>query len=144
MGNAINLNGSKGIRYKLNEEVATGDTWVDGKPIFAKVIHIPVGQLPNNGWEEYTFDFKNIDFIVKRDMVVLDPNRIKRYWFAHDSNLICSIDRDKSAVLVHGNGGWANQEAYITLYYTKSGGVTNLLTRIKSYLFGKKVGVIYE
>ncbi len=36
MGNAINLNGSKGIRYKLNEEVATGDTWVDGKPIFAK------------------------------------------------------------------------------------------------------------
>ena len=37
MGNAINLNGSKGIRYKLNEEVATGDTWVDGKPIYAKV-----------------------------------------------------------------------------------------------------------
>ena len=125
---------TKGVKYELDKEVFTGDYWIDGKPIYAKVIHIPVGQLPNNGWKEYTFDFKNIDFIVKRDMVVLDPNRIKRYWFAHDSNLICSIDRDKSAILVHGNGGWGNQEAYITLYYTKSGGVTNkLLSRIRKW-----------
>ena len=37
MGNTMNLYGCKGIRYKLNGEVATGYTWVDGNPIYAKV-----------------------------------------------------------------------------------------------------------
>ena len=27
-----------GIKYTLNEEVLTGDTWIDGKPIYQKTI----------------------------------------------------------------------------------------------------------
>lgn len=32
--------GSSGITYEYETEIATGDTWIDGKPIYLKVFHV--------------------------------------------------------------------------------------------------------
>lgn len=38
-------------QYKLNQEVATGEVWIDGRSIYRKVIN--VGTLPNAGTETH-------------------------------------------------------------------------------------------
>lgn len=41
-GGGASTGGSSGITYEYETEIATGDTWVDGKPIYLKVFHVDV------------------------------------------------------------------------------------------------------
>ena len=36
--------GASGITYAYDTEIATGDTWIDGKPIYLRIFHIDGGQ----------------------------------------------------------------------------------------------------
>lgn len=39
-GGGASTGGSSGITYEYETEIATGDTWIDGKPIYLKVFHV--------------------------------------------------------------------------------------------------------
>ena len=41
--------GASGITYAYDTEIATGDTWIDGKPIYMKVFHIDALTTKPNG-----------------------------------------------------------------------------------------------
>lgn len=51
-----------GITYSTTETL-TGDTWIDGKPIYRKVINF--GALPNNGGKQVNHGVKNLDKFIK-------------------------------------------------------------------------------
>ncbi len=113
---------SKGVKYDLEKEVFTGDYWVDGKPIFAKIFHIKKGELPNDGSKTYNLNLTNAEFVVDNNLNIFDPPNSKRFWQNGYLQFEYYIDLQKQILTLSTTGGWGNQEAYITLYYTKSGG----------------------
>lgn len=51
-----------GKKYSTTEQL-TGDTWIDGKPIYRKVVDLP--GLPNNTSKSFAHGISDIDNIVK-------------------------------------------------------------------------------
>lgn len=51
-----------GITYSTTETL-TGDKWIDGKPIYRKVINF--GTLPNNGGKKVEHGITNLDKFIK-------------------------------------------------------------------------------
>ena len=51
---------SGGITYAFNTEIATGDTWVDGKPIYMRVINITdIKPSSSSGYKLYMTSYKD-------------------------------------------------------------------------------------
>lgn len=53
---------SSGITYSTTETL-TGDKWIDGKPIYRKVINF--GTLPNKGGKQVNHGVENLDKFIK-------------------------------------------------------------------------------
>ena len=112
----------KGVKYELDKEVFTGDYWVDGKPIFAKIFYIAKGQLPNDSSKNIPLNLTGAESLIDSNFNVYDSPNVNRLWHDGNPQFQYYLDLRNQQLCMSTVGGWASQEAYITLYYTKSGG----------------------
>ncbi len=119
MGNSLNIGNSKGIKYELDKELFTGDYWVDGRPIYFKLFHIPKGQLPNDGWKDFLLDLNGASALINSNLNVLDYPDVDRLWHDGNPQFQYYVSLKDKKVRFSATGGWGNQEAYLTVYYTK-------------------------
>ena len=108
--------------YSTNE-VKTGGKWIDGKPIYRKVVNF--GALPNATTNVVSFDNINADTFVKIEGIAMSNigNAIT-IPFADTSSATQSITIFASSTSISINTGTVNRsdyiKCYITLEYTKT------------------------
>lgn len=108
--------------YSTNE-VKTGGKWIDGKPIYRKVVDF--GALPNATIKGVSFDNINVDTFVKIEGTAMSSNSTAiTIPFADVSNVTQSISIFANSTSVSINTGSVNRldynKCYITLEYTKT------------------------
>ena len=105
------------------DEVKTGGKWIDGKPIYRKVVDF--GALPNATIKEVSFDNINVDTFVKIEGVAMSANGTAvTIPYADVFNNTQSISTFANSTSVSINVGSVNRsdynKCYITLEYTKT------------------------
>lgn len=110
------------LSYSTNE-VKTGGKWIDGKPIYRKVVDF--GALPNATIKGVSFDNINVDTFVKIEGVAMSSNNAAiTIPFVDDSSAIQSISIFANGTSVSISTGSVNRsdytKCYITLEYTKT------------------------
>ena len=108
--------------YSTNE-VKTGGKWIDGKPIYRKVVYF--GALPNATIKGVTFDNINADTFVKIEGIAMTNNSSAiTIPFADVSNATQSISIFVNSTSISIDTGTVNRsdynKCYITLEYTKT------------------------
>ena len=108
--------------YSTNE-VKTGGKWIDGKPIYRKVVNF--GALPNATTNVVSFDNINADTFVKIEGIAMgNTGNAITIPFADTSSATQSITIFASSSSVSINTGATNRsdytKCYITLEYTKT------------------------
>ena len=97
------------------EEVKTGGTWIDGKPIYRKVVD--VGTLPNATSKAVLHNIQNIDSVVNLKLIAKD----------NSNNIICnfggkemSIYVDNLNIIIKNDNNFTGYTGYSVLEYTKT------------------------
>ena len=111
-----------GLSYST-EEVKTGGKWIDGKPIYRKVVNF--GALPNATIKGVSFDNINADTFVKIEGIAMSNNgSAVTIPFADTSAATQSIAIFINSSSVSINTGATNRsdytKCYITIEYTKT------------------------
>ena len=104
------------------EEQFTGNYWIDGKPIYKKVINF--GTLPNTGSKEVYVDSLNIDKLItmrgmayRKDAQINLPHYDKSYYIVMSYNI--SSSSGKFVAIYASNDRSSFTESYLILEYTK-------------------------
>ena len=108
--------------YSTNE-VKTGGKWIDGKPIYRKVVDF--GALPNATIKEVSFDNINADTFVKIEGVAMsNSGSVITIPFADTSSAAQSISILANSTSISISSGTVNRsdytKCYITIEYTKT------------------------
>ena len=121
------LNDVKGYVDSSNsystDEVKTGGKWIDGKPIYRKVVNF--GALPNATIKEVSFDNINADTFVKIEGIAMsNSGTAVTIPFTDTSSATQSITIIINSSSVSINTGTTNRsdytKCYITIEYTKT------------------------
>ena len=120
------LNDVKGYVDNSNsystDEVKTGGKWIDGKPIYRKVVNF--GALPNATIKGITFDNINADTFVKIEGVAMSNNDAITIPFTDTSMATQSIAIFVNSTSISISTGTVNRsdynKCYITIEYTKT------------------------
>lgn len=112
------------ITYSTTESV-TGDTWIDGKPIYRKVIEF--GSLPNNVDKTVAHNISDLDTVVKMEClaegVISDIKQCYPMPTTSVSNITSQIQCYLSGANIDirtGSSVWTSLNAIIILEYTKT------------------------
>lgn len=117
--------------YYSTEEVKTNKVWIDGKPIYRRIIAIT---SPSTTAETNVsiaeLGFTDIDkiFIIPPSYIYLYINNLNQHvpitlgWGSGDLGIIPSTDDSHNGYLVWkvGNSAWTSKNGYVTLMYTKT------------------------
>lgn len=117
-GTTVPTNWEKVNDYST-EEVNTGNTWIDGKPIYRKVMSL---QSSTAGEHLISFSDLNADFITIEDFYIKSGNFVfsyNRYNSATDL-IEVFINQGTSNIVINVGNSWANFRAYIIIEYTKT------------------------
>ena len=97
------------------DEVKTGGKWIDGKPIYRKVVD--VGTLPNATNKTVLHNIQNIDSVVNLKLIAKD----------NTNNIICnfggkelSIYVDNSNIIIKTDNNFTGYTSYSVIEYTKT------------------------
>ena len=111
-----------GLSYSI-DEVKTGGKWIDGKPIYRKVINF--GALPNATTKVVSFDNINADTFVNIEGIVMDNSGSVitiPYASVSDSTWSIAIFINSSSVSI--STGTVDRseytKCYVTIEYTKT------------------------
>lgn len=132
-------------QFKLNEEVYTGSHWLDGKPIYAKVIKgkTSANTFPNEAQgNTYTAgiasNFKdmidvwgviqNTDHVNGNENVVQIAGEIQR---DSPEGSLCWYDNSADVIHLRGEGTYGDCDAYVILFYTKQTDTDKPITNLK-------------
>lgn len=90
-------------------------TWIDGKPIYRKVIFINKTNSTNIG--NLNFDFITIkNFALSSGMFIFSNNR-----YNSDNDLVeVFLNKNQKTIEINTGSAWTNYTAYVTLEYTKT------------------------
>lgn len=67
------------------QEVKTNKTWINGKPIYRKVIDC--GQLPNQGTKNVQINIQNVEFVTDMNLIATDNNEFIKYNIYYSSTV---------------------------------------------------------
>lgn len=97
------------------EEVKTGGTWIDGKPIYRKVVN--VGTLTDTTSKSVQHNIQNLDSVVNLKLIAKDST----------NNIICdfggkdlSVYIDIANVIITSGSNFTGYSGYATIEYTKT------------------------
>ena len=121
-GRILNKKINTGFSYSTNETL-TGGTWINGKPIYRKVVYI--GSLPANTASFFSHNISNIDRVVNSSMTWFDTT--DNCWWSNrrwDSATIrISYNVNPTQIWIEAKGvNWSTRtnQAYVTIEYTKT------------------------
>ncbi len=118
------------INNKLIKEIYSNveqkiGIWIDGKPIYRKVIYI--SSLPNNETAITPHGIANIDEIVNIYGIMRTPSNHTTTSFnmagtsaVYGSGNVLCIRADRTNVIIGTTANWSTNISYITLEYTKT------------------------
>lgn len=113
---------AKSLSYSETEQL-TGGKWIDGKPIYRKVVDI--GYLPNTSIKYVQHNISNIDKVlsisgvVKRDSDDLTYN-IPSMWSTSGVTYFVILYANKTQISIRTTGNRNEFGGYAILEYTKS------------------------
>lgn len=129
-----------GTKYSTDEQL-TGDVWTDGKPVYRKTISF--GSLPNNAGKSVAHGIANLGDLIRLDSVGYRPSDGFRPVIPYVATVLSSqisIYVDGTNIVVTTGQNRTDISAYVTLFYTKAGGVIRCLT----FLFSLKSRLSYR
>ena len=104
-------------------ETNTGQTWINNKPIYRKVINF--GALPNTNGKSVAHGISNLDFIT--DIRILSKNPTYSYYisipYTNKSNVTYQIEfyiDNTNIVITTGDNKSGYSNTYVILEYTKT------------------------
>lgn len=132
-------------QFKLNEEVYTGSHWLDGKPIYAKVIKgktsadtfpsVGQGNIYPAGIRSNFKDMvdiwgiiQNTDHVNGNENVVQMTGEIQR---DGPEGSLCWYSSDSDHIHLRGYSTYGNCDAYVILFYTKQTDTDKPITNIR-------------
>lgn len=132
-------------QFKLNEEVYTGSHWLDGKPIYAKVIKgktsadiFPSAGQGNVYVAGIASNFKdmidvwgiiqNTDHVNGNENVVQMTGEIQR---DSPEGSLCWYDNYRDKIHLRGAGAYGDCDTYVILFYTKQTDTDKPITNIR-------------
>lgn len=132
-------------QFKLNEEVYTGSHWLDGKPIYAKVIKgktsadiFPSAGQGNVYVAGIASNFKdmidvwgiiqNTDHVNGNENVVQMTGEIQR---DSPEGSLCWYDNYSDKIHLRGAGAYGDCDTYVILFYTKQTDTDKPITNIR-------------
>ena len=108
------------------EEILTGETWTNGKPIYRKIVDF--GTLPNTNIKNYDVGISNVDFLLpprgvanngSEDITI--PNTYAGASFTYiDGLTVQHANNTISTVSIRTNSDRSKYSAYVILEYTKT------------------------
>lgn len=104
-------------------EIKTNKTWIDGKPIYRKVVDY--GTLPNSSSVTIAHNISNISFVTNATAIIYDPNGTQTFrtlsW-SSPSNLSYAIafEISTTGVIITTGSDRTAYKAYVTIEYTKT------------------------
>lgn len=105
------------LNYSTEEKVV--GTWIDGKPIYKKVISF--GALPNDSTKSIVHNILNLKRIVKLEGFAGSNQNLGGITLPHATLTPVALYADSSTVSVKtNNDATAYIETYIYVYYTKT------------------------
>lgn len=108
-----------GNPYYSTDETFTGQYWIDGKPIYRKVVDC--GALPNNTSKTVNHNIANIGWIVKYNGMAYDGNEWLQLPASYYSNSAIGLSVDSTVIYLR---PYSNRTSYTTTYvvieYTKA------------------------
>lgn len=117
--NAVILRGE--TTYSLNE-TNTGKTWIDGKPIYRKIINF--GSLPNASSKEVNSNISDLDNIVKFIGVAMAQDKTTYclpYVSTTSSTYFIDLTFTSSETIrIRTSVDRSNMNGYVTIEYTKT------------------------
>lgn len=116
----INTIKNNGLSYSITETL-TGGTWIDGKPIYRKVVDC--GELPNNNVKSVAHNITNIDKVIKIYGVTIGSSDTFPLPYATTTgigNCIAISYNSTNVTIRTGVNRTGHTNTYITLEYTKT------------------------
>lgn len=100
-------------------EVNTGKTWIDGKPIYRKVVD--AGSSSGSGFLTVAHNIANIDTICEYDAYMYDSSALYKlpWWNSFSEGNFYKVYVDKTNIQKHCNNNWGFSSRVI-IYYTKT------------------------
>jgi hypothetical protein len=95
------------------DEVNTHQSWIDGKPIYRKVID--VGAFPNSSIKEVSHNIRGIDQVIK--IHGLAKNSTYKHVFQQGD---CNIYVTGAFIWIDAASNYSTYEGYVILEYTKN------------------------
>lgn len=112
-------------RSYSTEEQLTGKRWIDGKPIYRKVVNF--GSLPNNAEKKVLYDISNVSEFTSVSGIAYRPAGLGKaymplpYPFRYASSVIdLYIDVDNESIVIGTASDRSGLTAYVILEYTKT------------------------
>lgn len=102
-------------------EIATGSTWIDGKPLYKKTVD--VGALPNSTSKSVAHGISNLNIVVKTEGSAKDISGVRiALPFASVANVAdqISIRIETSSIVIIAGVNRSGFSGYVTLWYTKT------------------------
>lgn len=150
----INVYQSKELyQFKLNEEVYTGSHWLDGKPIYAKVIkgktsadtfpstaqgNVYVAGIASNFKDmvDVWGIIQNTDHVNGNENVVQMTGEIQQ---DGPEGSLCWYDSYRDKIHLRGEGAYGDCDAYVVLFYTKQTDTDKPVTNLKDTCSAEEV-----
>ena len=105
------------------DEINTGKLWIDGKPIYRKIIDF--GSLPNATSKSVAHNINNLGFVINVSGTVYHTTVITYYpiplqYKGNDSNYNVEIYVNNTNIVMNSNTDRSFYSAYVILEYTKT------------------------
>lgn len=101
------------------EEVKTNKVWIDGKPVYRKVINFTVSDIGEKNIEHNIQNVERI-WLGSESFLLSEPNHIPLNHYRNDGAYIWSLPNKTHLRIRVGANGWTNNPIYATLEYTKT------------------------
>ena len=107
--------------YSL-DEMLTGETWIDGKPIYKKTVNF--GNLPNNASKSVKHNILNFERLVDISIIGDDNGMFFPIPFVPTNHMYSGISvstrMEHTNIYIATSGDFSGKTAYVTVKYTKT------------------------
>lgn len=109
----------KDINVYSTNEVDTGKTWIDGKPIYRKVVDC--GLLPNNTFKDVSHNISNLDEIININGIINYNNGFYNLFPLYKTSSIAYIDYISTSIFkIKTTQSEGNANLKLIVEYTKT------------------------
>lgn len=99
------------------DEIKTTDKWIDGKPIYRRIIKLNSSTTTNT---YVNHGIENIDKIITSFITILDSGNYLTNWVRTDSNYCISVAFSPTRYFIYKSNNLTINDGWIIVEYTKT------------------------